>query len=96
MKYLIAVFFSFLMLGCSQQNHNVTYPDHANMLRIGGTVTISYNVNSQGMTEDVRVLNADPSGVFEKTLLNDVRGWRFEKGNPLRDQIITVNYGQNK
>lgn len=96
MKYLIAVAFSILLLGCSQHARNITYPDHANMLRIVGTVTIIYNVNSQGMTEDIRVLNSDPSGVFENTLLNDVRGWRFEKSNPLRDQIITVNYGQNK
>ncbi|WP_133623036.1 TonB family protein [Erwinia sp. LJJL01] len=96
MKYLIAVAFSFLVLGCSQHARNITYPDHANMLRIVGTVTIIYNVNSQGMTEDVRVINANPAGIFEKSLLNDVRGWRFEKSNPLRDQIITVNYGQNK
>lgn len=94
MKHLIVVVLTFLLVGCSQQNRNVTYPDYANMLRVSGSVTISYSVNSQGITENVRVLKANPSGVFEKTLLNDVRRWRFEKGRPLHDQIITVNYGQ--
>lgn len=94
MNFFIAVALSLLLLGCSQKNRNVTYPEQANMLRIGGTVTIIYSINPQGMAEDVRVLKADPSGVFEKSLLNDARGWRFDKGKPLRDQTLTVHYGQ--
>lgn len=94
-RYLLAILFVLTLPGCSGLNRNVTYPDHANMLRITGEVTIGYNVNAHGLTEDVRVLKAEPSGVFEKNLLKDVRGWRFEKDKPRKNQIISVKYGQN-
>ncbi|MCC5886980.1 MAG: energy transducer TonB [Gammaproteobacteria bacterium] len=57
------------------------YPEAAKEAGIEGAVTLIYTVTASGHVEDVRVLEAEPEGVFDEAALAAVRTWRYR---PLR------------
>lgn len=54
------------------------YPARARASAITGFVTLSLRVGSDGTVQDVRVLEAQPSGVFEAAAMDAIKQWRFE------------------
>ncbi len=81
------------VMGCSSQTHqNVNYPDRAHMLRQNGVVVVNYDVNEFGHAENIQIISAEPSGVFEKSIKKDVGNWRFEKGKPQQDITTTITF----
>lgn len=54
------------------------YPAHARMRRIEGFVDVEFTVDTQGRVRDVRVVGAEPPGVFDRAAINSVMHWRFE------------------
>jgi len=54
------------------------YPSRARQQGITGYVTLSLLVGSDGSVSDVRVLESQPTGVFDAVALSAVRGWRFQ------------------
>lgn len=71
-----------------------SYPARARSRNIEGSVTLAVLVREDGGVGDVRVLSAEPQGVFEQSAMAAVRSWRFEpamyEGAPvaLRLQIV--------
>ncbi len=62
-------------------------PQRAKMLGIKGRVTISYDINSEGRTENVLVLSSKPARIFDQNSINAVLDWRYKpptnsKGEP--------------
>ena len=53
------------------------YPDKARRRGITGFVTMKLLISSEGSVEWVRVLEAQPRGVFEDVALASVRQWRY-------------------
>ena len=59
------------------------YPEYAWNNCIGGTVTIEFSVSDEGNVENIVVLNANPSGIFEAVAKQAVSEWKFSpKHNP--------------
>jgi protein TonB len=56
------------------------YPYRARQRRIEGQVRVRFLVGTDGTTSEIRVLEAEPEGVFEQAVLDAVAGWRFEPG----------------
>lgn len=54
------------------------YPTRARSKNVQGFVTFSLLVQADGSISDVRVLEADPPGVFEQVALEAIRQWRFQ------------------
>lgn len=54
------------------------YPARARASAITGFVTLSLRVGADGAVQDVRVLEAQPSGVFEAAAIDAIKQWRFE------------------
>lgn len=54
------------------------YPARARASAITGFVTLSLRVSNDGSVQDVRVLEAQPSGVFEAAAMDAIKQWRFE------------------
>lgn len=54
------------------------YPDQAMRQGIEGSVTLDFQINTDGSVSDVRVLDASPQGVFEREAMSVVRRTRFE------------------
>lgn len=54
------------------------YPPSAVRRKLGGFVDVDFALNAGGMPFDIRVLNAEPVGVFERATLNAVVNWRYD------------------
>lgn len=56
------------------------YPLRANRLGIQGRVLVGFTVTPEGGVVDVKILEAEPKGIFEKAAINCVSQWRFKPG----------------
>lgn len=54
------------------------YPESALAKKLEGFVTVYLLVTSSGQVDKVKLLEAQPSGVFEDVALDAVRDWQFE------------------
>ena len=67
---------------------SLVYPAEAKEQGIEGEVTVEYDINADGTVSNVRVIAAQPSGVFEEAVLAYVRTWVFE---PLSNKRLDPN-----
>ncbi|MGB6486962.1 MAG: TonB family protein [Steroidobacteraceae bacterium] len=69
------------------------YPDRALTDRIGGSVTVQYIVDKQGRTQDIKVVESDPKGVFDEAATEAIRRWRYRpahyNGQPVEVPVRT-------
>lgn len=67
------------------------YPSRARAKGIEGYVTVSMLVGADGNPSDVRVLEAQPAGVFDEAALMTVKAWRFQpatyEGRPVSIRV---------
>lgn len=56
------------------------YPERALRLRREGRVIIEFRIGHDGAPQDVRVVEADPPGLFEQSALRYAAGLRFNPG----------------
>ncbi|MBB5208950.1 M56 family metallopeptidase [Chiayiivirga flava] len=54
------------------------YPSNARLAAVEGFVVLRYRVDGTGRARDVRLIDAEPSGVFEKAARRALAQWRFE------------------
>ncbi|MDB6091990.1 MAG: Protein TonB [Gammaproteobacteria bacterium] len=54
------------------------FPTKALTQRISGSVTVEYIVDTKGDTRDVRVIEANPPGVFDKSAITAVKHWHYD------------------
>lgn len=54
------------------------YPVTAKAQGVEGYVTLSVLIDAAGNVEDVKVLEANPGGVFEQVAVESVQDWRFK------------------
>jgi protein TonB len=54
------------------------FPNKAVEQHVGGVVTVEYIVDANGDTRDVRVTEATPPGVFDKSAIAAVKHWHYE------------------
>jgi TonB family protein len=70
------------------------YPEEALTDRIAGTVTVQFVVDKRGITRDVKVVSADPPGVFDTAVRDAVRQWRYRParyhGEPIEVPVKTL------
>lgn len=69
------------------------YPMRAKRLGIEGWVEVSFIVDKQGKVGQIEILDADPEGVFEKSVKQCVSNWRFNPGTvegmPVKTKVKT-------
>ena len=53
------------------------YPSTARARGLSGTVVLALDLDSRGRLTDVRVVRADPAGVFDQAAIQTVRQWSF-------------------
>ena len=56
------------------------YPRRARRLGITGRVEVRFLVNSKGAVEKIEIVKAKPHGIFEKSVENALKRWRFRPG----------------
>jgi protein TonB len=57
---------------------NVAYPEAARAKNLTGYVTLNLLIGEDGNVRNVKVLSANPTGVFEEAAVNAVRNWVFD------------------
>ena len=69
------------------------YPENALSDRISGTVTVQYVVDKKGYTQDVKVVESTPRGVFDRAATDAIRRWRYRpvqyNGEPIEVPVRT-------
>ena len=80
-------------------------PEVAYQNKVDGWVLVAFRVTEQGTTRDVRVLDANPRGVFEEKVVAAVSDWKYKvnfyggaTGSVVLTQKVEVhwqNYAQN-
>jgi TonB family protein len=53
------------------------YPAAERARHVGGTVLVAYTVDTHGATRHVRVISAEPHGIFDHDAVNAVKLWRY-------------------
>ncbi len=53
------------------------YPAAARARNLAGSVVVAYTVDALGATRHVRVVSAEPAGIFNHDAVNAVRRWRY-------------------
>ena len=64
------------------------YPRRALAAGIEGQVTLQFTVTAEGRVENIRILSAEPPGVFERAARRAVSRWRFA---PRRENGVAVS-----
>ena len=54
------------------------YPAKLKSEGIGGRVTVAYDVSDQGKVVNLRVVDSEPSGLFDAAALRAVASWQFK------------------
>ena len=70
------------------------YPAQAAARRINGSVTVRYDVSSDGKIENIEVINAEPPGVCERETLYALRNWQYVAGEEHKGITNTFYFKQ--
>ena len=76
---------------------SIVYPADAKDQKVEGYVRVAYDVSVDGSVTNVRVVDANPPGVFDEAAVAAVRGWRFHpaisNGKPVVKELVSrVNF----
>ncbi|HVW68916.1 MAG TPA: TonB family protein [Steroidobacteraceae bacterium] len=70
------------------------FPSKALAQHVGGLVTVEYTVGTNGETHDVRVIEANPPGMFDHSAVSAVKRWRYDpvvvNGSPVEVPVRTA------
>jgi protein TonB len=70
------------------------FPQKALSQRVSGSVTVEYVVDTNGDPRDVRVVEANPPGVFDRAAITAVKHWHYEpvvaNGAPVEVPVRTA------
>jgi TonB family protein len=55
-----------------------TYPRKALEEGLSGSVTVDFIIDAKGEPTELRIADAQPSGVFDQAVLDAVKHWRYE------------------
>lgn len=74
------------------------YPYRARRMGIEGYVTVQFLVDREGNTREVTIVDAEPEGVFEKSVHKTVPKWRFKPGKKAGRSVetwveMTIRFG---
>lgn len=99
MKSFLTLLMLFLFpIACTAESQPVeprvkpAYPAKAAKKGIPGQVKAQFDVDENGRVTNVRLLSSDPSGMFDNEVRAAMGKWRYVKGKPSSNNIITIHF----
>ncbi|NRA64190.1 MAG: TonB family protein [Pseudobacteriovorax sp.] len=71
---------------------NPSMPKQAAMKRIEGTNIVAFKVLPDGTTDQIKVIDAYPKGVFDKASIKAIEKWRYETSSMTRETFVRLDY----
>ncbi len=71
---------------------NPRYPRKAKIKRQEGFVQLAFNIDENGLVSNVKVLDSNPKGSFERNAIRAIKRWKFKKNEITRTASITFNF----
>ena len=54
------------------------YPTRAEMMHLGGMVTVEFTIDGLGRVEKPRIIKSEPRGIFDQAAIQAILNWRFK------------------
>jgi len=71
---------------------NPKYPRRAKMKKQDGFVQLAFDIDEAGVVSNIKVIDAKPKGVFEKSSIKAIKRWKFKENEIVRTASITFNF----
>lgn len=71
---------------------NPKYPRRAKLKKQEGHVKLMFVIAEDGYVYNVKVLESNPPGAFEKSALRAIKRWQFRRSAHAKNATITFNY----
>jgi protein TonB len=68
------------------------YPSEALRSNTTGQVVASFTVNTDGSVSNIKIISANPRGVFERSVRSTLRDWRFQPISESRSITRTFKF----
>ncbi|NAW57205.1 MULTISPECIES: energy transducer TonB [unclassified Vibrio] len=78
------------------------YPPRAQKRRLEGTVVLSFTIDASGRTTDIKVMSANPEGVFEREAIRALTKWKYQpqmvdgEGVAQPGQTVNIEFKMDK
>lgn len=78
------------------------YPPRAQKRRLEGTVVLSFTIDASGRTTDIKVVSANPEGVFEREAIRALTKWKYQpqmvdgEGVAQPGQTVNIEFKMDK
>lgn len=98
--FTCALVWSFSLLGCASTSYqpfklissdDIEYPEEAKKSKITGTVTVQYDIQTDGSVTNVSVVSADPPDIFDEEAVRYVSSWVFRPAMMNKVPQVTEN-----
>ncbi|WP_167349166.1 TonB family protein [Gilliamella intestini] len=71
------------------------YPRRALDMRLEGYVIAMFDVNSDGRVENIRIVEANPNNIFNRSVINAMKTWKY-KPIPAKNLKIRIIFNRDK
>jgi protein TonB len=71
---------------------NPRYPRKAKIKKQNGFTQLVFTISEKGEVSNVKVLDSNPKGVFEKASIKAIKRWKFRTSNISKNATITFNF----
>lgn len=71
------------------------YPRQALSMRIEGQVKVLFDINARGRVENIRIVEAIPNAIFNRSVMAALRSWQYEP-RPAKNIAITIVFNRDR
>lgn len=97
MKAIACFLTSILLLSVSYaaySQNKIEYPDRAWKLDQDGEVLVSYDIDSSGKPQNVKVLESHPVHLFDDSIKQQIYRWKFKANDPKKNLKLRVKFSK--
>lgn len=92
---LIRIFILLLFFHPFGNAVEIEYPSRAWYLNQNGYVKVVYDIDENGLVENIKILESKPAFMFDQAVKKALYKKKFEKNHPKKSVQLTVKFDKN-